>query len=130
MNSDLSEARWRTSSYSNNGGACVEAAFGHTDLVPVRDSKDPGGAVLIFTAEAWAAFTAGVREGDFEARGRWRKSSHSQSGGDCVEVALRGATGTTAVRDSKDPGGSVLRFTAQGWAHFVAAVRDGEFGEV
>ncbi|MFH8877445.1 DUF397 domain-containing protein, partial [Streptomyces sp. NPDC017852] len=37
--------RWFTSSYSNNGGACVEVAANLTasrGVVPVRDSKDRG----------------------------------------------------------------------------------------
>jgi len=32
----------------------------------VRDSKDPSGPALTFTAAAWSAFTAGVRAGDFD----------------------------------------------------------------
>jgi hypothetical protein len=31
----------------------------------VRDSKDPHGPALVFAAEAWSAFTAAVREGEF-----------------------------------------------------------------
>ncbi|MEU6058687.1 DUF397 domain-containing protein [Streptomyces sp. NPDC047097] len=57
---------WFTSSYSANGGQCVEVA---TNLVPargtvpVRDSKVPGGPVLGFRAEAFAAFVGGVKAG-------------------------------------------------------------------
>ena len=52
-------AEWRKSSYSNgSGGECVEVA--HTaEPIRVRDSKDPAGPVLAFSADAWAAF---VRE--------------------------------------------------------------------
>jgi Domain of unknown function (DUF397) len=32
----------------------------------VRDSKNPTGAHLTFTATEWSAFTAGVRAGDFD----------------------------------------------------------------
>ena len=42
-------------------------------------------------------------------RARWRKSSHSYSGNDCVEVAQAGTT--YAVRDSKNAGGSHLTFS-------------------
>ncbi|MFF2079881.1 DUF397 domain-containing protein [Kitasatospora sp. NPDC058162] len=35
--------------------------------VPVRDSKDPNGPALVFSASAWAAFVAAVREGDLPA---------------------------------------------------------------
>ena len=59
---------------------------------------------------------------------QWRKSSYSgNQGGNCVEVAEL-PDGGAAVRDSKDPDGPVLHFTAAEWAAFVAGVRDGEFG--
>jgi hypothetical protein len=35
------------------------------DEVAVRDSKNPDGPVLRFTAGEWTAFLAGVRDGDF-----------------------------------------------------------------
>lgn len=64
---DLSAAAWRKSSYSNqDGGDCVEVAGGFAGVVPVRDSKDPGGPALVFPAAAWAAFVAGVRAGQFD----------------------------------------------------------------
>lgn len=52
--------------------------------------------------------------------GAWRKSSHSGGGNDCVEIAL--TPGTAAVRDSKDPEGGVLSFSARGWTGLLAAV--------
>ncbi|MER6303487.1 DUF397 domain-containing protein [Kitasatospora sp. NPDC001539] len=33
--------------------------------VPVRDSKDPHGPVLVFPASAWESFLSGVQAGDF-----------------------------------------------------------------
>ncbi|MFE7532003.1 DUF397 domain-containing protein [Kitasatospora sp. NPDC057542] len=62
---DLSSASWAKSSYSNNGGDCVEVAADVPGLAPVRDSKDPQGPALIFRAEAWASFVAAVRSGEF-----------------------------------------------------------------
>ncbi|GAA2141656.1 hypothetical protein GCM10009760_26040 [Kitasatospora kazusensis] len=62
---DLSRAAWFKSSYSNNGGECVEVAPDFPGIVPVRDSKDPEGPALIFGAEAWAAFTRSVAAGEF-----------------------------------------------------------------
>jgi len=53
---DLSRAAWRKSTYSNNGGACVEVATNLLGLVAVRDSKDPSGPALAFNALAWQAF--------------------------------------------------------------------------
>ncbi len=65
-NRNLTGAQWRKSSYSNgNGGNCVEVADLGTHRA-VRDSKKPTGAALMFTAVAWAAFTSGVRAGDFD----------------------------------------------------------------
>ncbi|WP_432088881.1 DUF397 domain-containing protein [Streptomyces sp. bgisy095] len=58
--------RWFTSSYSNNGGDCVEVATNLTPThgtVPVRDSKRPTGPVLDLPAPAFAAFVAGVKGG-------------------------------------------------------------------
>ena len=70
----------------------------------------------------------------------WRKSSYSGSGGQCVEMAgLPGLAGpgagsspeslamTVAVRDSKNPTGPVLTFTAAAWQAFVTGVKNGEF---
>nr|WP_308130040.1 DUF397 domain-containing protein [Kitasatospora aureofaciens] len=34
-------------------------------VVPVRDSKDPDGAALLFSADAWEAFVGGVKAGEF-----------------------------------------------------------------
>ncbi|MFJ2955383.1 DUF397 domain-containing protein [Streptomyces sp. NPDC087270] len=60
--------RWFKSSYSDNGGQCVEVAANlaaSRGVVPVRDSKDPGGPVLAFPADAFALFVAGVKAGEF-----------------------------------------------------------------
>lgn len=58
------EVAWFTSSHSNNGGQCVEVAASH-GVVGVRDSKDPAGPALAFPADAFAAFITGVRDGEF-----------------------------------------------------------------
>jgi hypothetical protein len=56
---------------------------------------------------------------------QWHKSSVSGVS-ECVEMALLGADGVL-VRDSKEPGGPVLAFTAAEWRAFVEGVRLGEF---
>ena len=67
MGNDISSASWRKSSYSGgNGGACVEVSRNLPGIVAVRDSKDRTGHVLAFAPEQWAAFTTGVREGQFD----------------------------------------------------------------
>lgn len=61
----------------------------------------------------------------------WRKSSHSSGGteGECVEVAaMPTAECTIGTRDSKNPGGPVLGFTAAEWRTFLVAVKHGVFG--
>lgn len=50
----------------------------------------------------------------------WRKSSYSGgNGGQCIEVALN-LPGIVAVRDSKDPRGTMLVFAAATWRSFSA----------
>ncbi|MBV6700043.1 DUF397 domain-containing protein [Kitasatospora aureofaciens] len=56
---------WRKSSFSGQGGDCIEVADGMAGVVPVRDSKDPDGAALLFSADAWEAFVGGVKAGEF-----------------------------------------------------------------
>ncbi|MFE2110689.1 DUF397 domain-containing protein [Kitasatospora sp. NPDC059463] len=56
---------WRKSSHSGGNGACVEIRVPATDLVAVRDSKDPQGPQLRFSAEAWNAFAADAGAGVF-----------------------------------------------------------------
>ncbi len=60
-----------------------------------------------------------------EATLRWRTSSYSGSGNNCVEVAAAGPG--IVVRDSKDPGGPTLVFSPHQWQAFVAGVKAREF---
>jgi hypothetical protein len=55
---------------------------------------------------------------------KWAKSSYSANSGDCVDVA-RNIPGIVAVRDSKDPHGPILRFTAHEWARLVERLKSG-----
>ncbi|MFF9815908.1 DUF397 domain-containing protein [Streptomyces sp. NPDC014006] len=58
----LRNAQWRKSSYSGNtGGDCLEVADNHPGTVPVRDSKNPAGPVLLIGGAAWQAFVDGLR---------------------------------------------------------------------
>ncbi|MGQ4729796.1 DUF397 domain-containing protein [Streptomyces sp. Ju416(a)] len=61
--------RWFKSSYSDNGGNCVEVAANLTavrGIVPVRDSKVTEGPVVEVTVTAFSVFVAGVRGGTFD----------------------------------------------------------------
>ncbi|MGV9312850.1 DUF397 domain-containing protein [Streptomyces sp. NPDC003691] len=65
----IDSLNWIKSSYSGSGGSCVEWAPGHaiaTGMVPVRDSKNVDGPVLIVSAHAFAGLVAGVRAGDLD----------------------------------------------------------------
>ncbi|MFM9368630.1 DUF397 domain-containing protein [Streptomyces sp. Da 82-17] len=58
--------RWFKSSYSSNGGQCVEVATNLADthnVVPVRDSKNPTGPNLHVHVDAFSTFLAGVKDG-------------------------------------------------------------------
>ncbi|MEU1289747.1 DUF397 domain-containing protein [Kitasatospora sp. NPDC005856] len=56
---------WFKSSYSSNGGQCIEVSDSMPGIVPVRDSKDPEGPSLAFPADAWSSFVVAVRSGEF-----------------------------------------------------------------
>ncbi|MFV2179276.1 DUF397 domain-containing protein [Actinomadura sp. LOL_011] len=56
---------WRRSSYSSSGENCVEVADVR-DHVGVRDSKDPGGGVLVLGADGWRALLHAVKGGVFD----------------------------------------------------------------
>lgn len=61
---------WRTSSYSGNGGECVEVGRDGDGLIVVRDTKDRSdGPACRYTPAGWRAFIARVRS---EASGRGR----------------------------------------------------------
>lgn len=61
---ELSSAEWIKSSHSNgDGGGCVEwaPAYAPSGIVPVRDSKDPDGPALVFSADAWVSFVTALK---------------------------------------------------------------------
>lgn len=63
---NLSGARWQKSTRSGpNCDNCVEVAFVN-DAIAVRDSKNPAGPALIFTAGEWDAFVGGAKDGEFD----------------------------------------------------------------
>jgi hypothetical protein len=56
----------------------------------------------------------------------WRKSNLSIANGACVEVAA--VPGRVVVRDSINPGGTVIPYESEVWAVFTEAVRCDRFG--
>lgn len=65
---DLTGAAWRKSSHSNGATNCVEVAQLSDGSVGVRHSRRPDGAVIVYSRSEWAAFVAGVKALEFEAR--------------------------------------------------------------
>lgn len=59
------EIKFTKSSFSAGGQCCVEVHQDPEGGVFVRDSKNPDGPQLWFTADEWAAFIAGVKNGEF-----------------------------------------------------------------
>ncbi|MET7487152.1 DUF397 domain-containing protein [Streptomyces sp. NPDC005538] len=62
--------RWFKSSYSSNGGDCIEVSahlVAPRGLVPVRDSKNTDGPVLGFETAAWSSFIGGIKGESFPA---------------------------------------------------------------
>ncbi|WP_405818521.1 DUF397 domain-containing protein [Streptomyces sp. NBC_01390] len=57
----LETATWRKSSYSGEGGDCVEVAARFPNLLPVRDSKDMSGPNLVFDTQAWTSFMTALK---------------------------------------------------------------------
>jgi hypothetical protein len=56
--------RWRKSSYSGNGGDCVEVGHAGDSLIAVRDTKDRSGTAHRYPPVAWRAFVTGIRRGE------------------------------------------------------------------
>ncbi|MEV0381839.1 DUF397 domain-containing protein [Nonomuraea sp. NPDC050643] len=66
MYNHTNAAAWRKSTFCNGASTCVEVAPLADGNVALRDSKEQDGPVLVFTPAEWAAFTAGVRGGEFD----------------------------------------------------------------
>lgn len=58
---------WRHGS-SCNGGTCVEVAR-FREKIAVRDSGNPTGPILTFTASNWEDFITNIKAGEFGAGG-------------------------------------------------------------
>lgn len=55
----------------------------------------------------------------------WRKASYSMANGNCVEAIS--ASTHIAVRDSVNPGATVLSYPSGAWQAFIAKVKAGNF---
>jgi hypothetical protein len=59
------DPRWRKSSFSGNGGDCVEVGQLRDGMIVVRDTKNRNRTAHRFPSGAWRAFVVGVRSGAF-----------------------------------------------------------------
>jgi hypothetical protein len=58
---------WQKSRRSNPSGNCVEMTkLADGAEIAIRNSRDPDGPALVYTAEEIVAFILGVRDGDFD----------------------------------------------------------------
>ncbi|MEO3813274.1 DUF397 domain-containing protein [Sphaerisporangium sp. B11E5] len=64
--SSLDGVCWRKSVRSNPSGNCVELAGLPDGGVAVRNSRHPGGPVLIYSRGEMAAFILGAKNGEFD----------------------------------------------------------------
>ncbi|MFH8623700.1 DUF397 domain-containing protein [Streptomyces vietnamensis] len=62
---NLTIARWRKSSYSEGeqGAECVEVCDDFPGTVPVRDSKNTTGPLLMLDRTVWQPFVNSVKDG-------------------------------------------------------------------
>ncbi|GAQ55234.1 DUF397 domain-containing protein [Streptomyces acidiscabies] len=89
---------WRKSSYSENGGQCVEVA-----------------------TSAWRTSSYSNNGGQCVQVATWHKSTHSENGGACVEIAPTPTT--TLIRDSKAlPNAPTLHIPTPAFTAFLASL--------
>lgn len=110
---------WRTSSFTDNGGSCVEVAPGDR-VVRVRDTKDRGlGPVLLLDHAGWTELrnaAAHGRPGAADGIAITHTEHRTRHAG--TEVVT-----TWHVRT----GDHELHFTDTEWTAFAAGVHAGEF---
>jgi hypothetical protein len=63
--SEFLALNWRKAQMSTNNGACLEVAS-VPGKIALRDSKDPGGPILVYTPDEWTAFLDGAKNGEFD----------------------------------------------------------------
>ncbi|QNP71506.1 DUF397 domain-containing protein [Streptomyces roseirectus] len=95
---------WRKSSYSENGGVCVEIEISSPTWQTSSHSENGGACVQVAT---------------------WTKSSHSDNGGACVEISATPAP-VILIRDSKAlPHAPTLHIPAPAFTTFLTALKTG-----
>ncbi|MFG1683548.1 DUF397 domain-containing protein [Nonomuraea sp. NPDC049269] len=62
----MTAGEYQKSSFCNGASSCVEVCHLPNGNVALRDGKEQDGPVLVFTPREWAAFVAGVCDGEFD----------------------------------------------------------------
>jgi hypothetical protein len=63
---ELVGVSWKKSQRSNSQGACVEIARLDSATIAMRNSRDPRGTALVYSADAVRALVGAVRTGEFD----------------------------------------------------------------
>jgi hypothetical protein len=58
---------WRRASFCASN-ECIEVAP-HNNMIVMRNSREPRGQVLRYTAEEWRSFVRGIKAGEFDDLG-------------------------------------------------------------
>ncbi|WP_326828648.1 DUF397 domain-containing protein [Streptosporangium sp. NBC_01810] len=66
MDSTQNDLQFRKSSFSGPNDGCVDVADLSDGGRVLRNSKDPGGPRVSYTAHEWQMFIAGVKAGEFD----------------------------------------------------------------
>ncbi len=64
---ELAGVTWQKSSFSNPNGNCVELAKLPGGGIAMRNSRDPHGPALVYTAAELSAFLDGSKNGEFDS---------------------------------------------------------------
>ncbi|WP_406317410.1 DUF397 domain-containing protein [Streptosporangium sp. NBC_01639] len=136
------EQEWITSSYSGSGQQCVQMKPTPSG-VTVRDSKNPDGAWLSCTSEAWRSLVAAAKDGVYDLpahvreapsrpakpafgdlrlmTARWLPVPRRDDG----HLSIAFVDDHVAMRLSPRP--ETLVFTPGEWDAWLCGARDGEF---
>jgi hypothetical protein len=66
LGAKLSQLSWTKARSSTVNGQCVEISSVADGRVAMRNSRDPDGLILIYTATEFRAFLKGARNGEFD----------------------------------------------------------------